>query len=259
MSTLTLRADAESILYIGRLDRDAVPDTIVGIPSGELRRMPVAIRWGTSETDVAAAQTTLAYPAWASLEGSCGVVDINADGADDVVVYFNAQASDSARAVVLLGQHALRRAAVIDLAAVPRGIQWRPFVALDLVALECVRDAAERDLSGDVSYVLRSLKLPPIEDAPGNVAIRLPETIAAFPNPASNDTRLTITGLEARRHRLELADVDGRLVWAKSFDVVTAGRLECVIDLRERAAGVYVARLVADDHVIVAYPVVVVR
>ena len=253
------------ILFVGRLDRDAWADTVVGIPTGDLRMLATAIHWGapysSNDGREDARRTRLLYPDWPRLEGSCAVEDVNNDGVDDLLLFFgDAGASDSSRAIALLGQEALRTITAIELASIRSPMQRHPFVAVDVGSVDLLVERAQRELSGVPSYRW------------GHVAVRTHDTAAAiapppilaewmalYPNPASAAATLEARRLAPGSYTVELVDMEGTIHHERRLHVERERSLSSTLDLSDQPPGLYLVRIRRAGELVASYPVVVVR
>jgi hypothetical protein len=256
---------SEMILYVGRLDPDAWPDTVYGIVTGDLRLLPTAIDWGSPYPgdrdggDVR--RTRLVYPPWEKLEGSFAVEDINADGLDDLLLFFRSSAKrDSSRAIALPGQAGLRELDSIDVGAVPRGMRRHPALALDIAAAGLAREPAERELSGQRSYRWCPARVAEADSGSGvEPPTTLREWMALYPNPATVTATFEAGRLARGEYTVSLTDIDGIVRYEGSFHVASERPISGTIDLSEQAPGLYLVVIRKDGRTITSYPVLVVH
>lgn len=259
-------ADVSHTLYVSDLDGDAIADTVLGAPTGDMRMLATTIRWGGAssiEHNSVRSQLELHYPRAARLAGSSALEDLNGDGIDDLVIVFDTCDVTSLcaqRALIIVGQKALRSADSIDVATIPIGIQWQPFVALDVVAMSLLSEPAERELSGVTSYSWRDIPLP-VKDAPdrGEVHDDLARLTALYPNPAATMATFEAGRLAPGEYVVELLDAAGHLRYARPVVVDVERAVSGTIDLGREAAGAYYVRIRSGGSVVALYPVVVVR
>jgi CubicO group peptidase (beta-lactamase class C family) len=69
----------------------------------------------------------------------------------------------------------------------------------------------------------------------------------AYPNPATEHISVDITALTARHLRLELLDMNGRLVRRALDEQLPAGQHTHLVDVSDMASGAYFLRLSGDD------------
>ncbi|MBC8144038.1 MAG: T9SS type A sorting domain-containing protein [bacterium] len=272
LAPTSLRAHDEPIvLYIGQLDADTYRDTITGVVTGDLRMLPVAIHWGATPdttrrllaedaSDDRYKRTELRYPYGDSTVGSFALEDVNIDGIADIVLFYTNERGDSTHIVAIVGQRALRDIPIIDLATITRGIQWHPFIAIDLTSVDLFREGAMREHSGAMSYSWGSIPIPARQsDERGSVAPTLGQWLQLFPNPASTQATFEAGRLSRGEYTIEVIDVNGSVESSSSIVVEAEQPLSGTVDLSAQAAGLYLVRIRSADRTVATYPVVVVR
>lgn len=261
---------ATDVLFIGHLDPDALSDTVVGVATGDLRMLPVAINWGVPASmpdgrpddgaTFSSVRTELRYPFGDSTVGSFAIEDVNADRISDVIVFYQSASSDSMRIVALIGQRALHDVMIVDMGAIPRGVQLHPFASIDITSVDLLTDASVRDLSGVLSRSWRSLDLP-VRDEPASTTppSSLADWMLLFPNPASTMATFESGRLSRGEYLVEVVDVNVSVVESRAIVVESERAVTGSVDLATHPKGMYLVRIRSGDRVVATYPVVVVR
>lgn len=256
------------VLYIGSLDHDEHPDTVVGEPRGDLRMLATAIHWGAPYSsngagEPTAQRTMLSYPRWPSLCGSVAVEDLNGDAIDDVILFYNVatpHAGDSSRALALLGQRALHDVPTIDLDAIPRSLQRHPFVALDLNAVGLLGERAMREHSGMPSHRWGSIPIPTADSIRRSVVPpALAEWLALYPNPASDAATFESRTLEPGDYSVDVVDIEGSVHYERRLLIERKQPLKGTLDLSDHPPGLYIVRIHRSGELVASYPIVIVR
>lgn len=258
--------DAFDVLYVGRLDADDIPDTILGVETAELRMLPVAIAWGSTSRPSSTAPgreagvtlTTLRYPSWERLTGSLTIEDVDADGVDDIALFYRSWSPsmrDSAHAIVLLGRAALRRPS-IDLTGTEPGDRE---LIVDIARARLLQARAVRDLSGEASHAWGRLRSDPAEP-PTSVPVESGTGwITVYPNPGATVARFEAGRLAAGEYRIEMIDIEGRVRASQQLTASTQQSVSGTFDIAELPPGSYLVRIRTGDATVVTHSMVVVR
>lgn len=231
MSTWRIRCD---------LNRDGVPDTLVGSADFNTRVTPYAVLWGRGQV------TRITLPDWCSGGASVAPADSTSlliavsgrspsSGADTVAAYLLDNQLDANSEWLLLGnaEGSVRA----------------------LVAGRELRDPAVRDISGRVGFLVD----PTVESRP---RIERPQTsgvaMRLYPNPTSGVITVELAGNIGDGVTIDVYRLDGSLVLRKSLDAI-ADRTTIEINCSLLPVGRYQARLSCDGVALADHPFTIMR
>ena len=289
----------EVILFVGHLNFDCWPDTVMGI-NRERSYLPVAIHWGRAVTryrfdatarrfDTIAADspctaapvfanrvpvTTLRYPAWTRIHGSVAFRTANPDTLSDMMLFIRGNTSGSAeerdtlRPLLIFGQLGLDTLAELDLSQIT-SFQTAPFVAMELHVGSELVEPEVRDLSGIVSYTLASLPIHVGDhstdttdeggEAPSDSVVAQPIRIRVFPNPTGVSAQLQVDSIPMGDYIVEVAGVNGLVYLHEDVTVSSSAGLFQVLDLSDVPTGYYIIRVFTGAQLYAVYPIIITR
>ncbi len=116
-------AGRESVAFIGTLNPDSTPDTLLICQLPDFSYLPSAINWGHHDTNETFRQTILYYPKLSALSGSFALDDFNNDSITDITLFIRGITIDSSgcknkyvRRYVLYGSNNMRSDSIVDFA-----------------------------------------------------------------------------------------------------------------------------------------------
>jgi hypothetical protein len=110
-----------SVLFIGKMNSDSKPDTIVVHQVANFSPLPTEIRWGKNGNGTNAKATLLYYPMLLRLRGTLTFEDINRDSIADITVFIRGEKEDTAsnitrysKSYILFGCNKMKNDTIID-------------------------------------------------------------------------------------------------------------------------------------------------
>jgi hypothetical protein len=289
----------EPILFIGNLNADCYPDTVVGDVSGGIpaRSLPAAIRWGqprriitydaatgqhdttiadssclgTIPPDRKVAVTAIHYPAWEHLSGAVAFNRVNLnDSLDDMTIFIRGTVGDSLhrtdtlRALTLFAQEGIDSLPVLDLVPIET-FQVAPFFAMELRVGSELVEPEVRDLSGMTSYVIQPVSLGVGAEhhdttiTPGDSTPAQPIRLRVYPNPTGGAAQVQVDSIPPGDYSVDVVAVNGHVYLHQEVTVSMAGTLFEILDVHTLPTGFYVVRISDDAHLLGLYPIVITR
>jgi hypothetical protein len=257
----------ESILFVGHLNFDSIPDSVYGWPDVQHHYLPHSLHWGRVASpgdSQPIAVTTITYPDWQDFTGTVAFQRMNADSVTDIIFYLWGKTGDpvhdTIRPILLFGQSSIGSLSTIDLSSVS-SFQLTPFVAMEMRTGSELVHPALRDLSGKPSYMLAPVD---VVVAPGDIQPK-PMVVGEshgelharlYPNPASAAARLEIASLPAGEYSVDIVGLDGAVLARRSVSVPASGDLLGLLDVRSLPAGYYTVRVDRGTKHVGTYPII---
>jgi hypothetical protein len=261
-----------TLLYIGNINNDCVPDTVYGNTYGHaMTWLPKVIVWGRPDTahpcpGPATAEpvysTDFIYPSYPRFSGSCSFLQINTgDEQTDLLFYLwgyndsTATEPDTGRVVVIFGQDSLARQPVVVFNSITAGFQSEPFFTQDIRLNIDLVDPEVRDLSEIESYLLLSLTPGDTSEHPPHLLTNVRDSmdVRIYPNPSLYTATLEAS-LPAGSYTARLVGINGQIYNEQTLSLQSEGRLWRNIDVSPLASGYYVVQLVRNGQVVGVYP-----
>jgi hypothetical protein len=268
----------ESILFIGHLNYDSVPDSVYGGADAQHHYLPHSLHWGRAGSPSEGhhvAVTTIRYPDWQEFTGTVAFQKMNADSVTDIIFYLWGKTGepnnlhDTIRPILLFGQPSLDSLSIIDLSSVS-SFQLTPFVAMEMRTGSEFVHPALRDLSGKPSYMLAPVDVivdpnqqPGKRTAPGDAPAAGASSgdphARLYPNPTSASARLEMAALPAGEYSVDIVSLDGAVLARRAVSVPTSGDLLGLLDVRSLPVGYYTVRVDRGAKHIGTYPIIITR
>lgn len=287
----SLVLNQQTILYIGKLNFDRFPDTLIGKQWQPFSFMPRAIRWGkkndtlTTEIDTAhyvpdslkVTESEFSYPVWKDMRGSITIDNINRDTVEDLLFVLSGISFDTVnpphykRMLAVFGQDYLDTMSVIDLSGID-SFQFHPFIALNLQPGQQLISPGHRDVSKGTSYIFPRINLP-VRDSnesdsssmngnPGSIVASVSEKnfpLRVFPNPAAYF--ITVEGLKLPEgtYYVEITNSAGILVNKQEVQVTNNGELLKRLDLHFISTGYYLLKVHTGQKLLGVYQILIIH
>jgi hypothetical protein len=287
------------VLFIGNLNDDCLPDTVVGDAASSIpaRALPAAIRWGqprriitydsttgqhdttiadsaclgTIPLDRKVAVTAIHYPAWEHLAGAVAFNRVNLDDSlDDMTLFLRGTVGDSLhrtdtlRALVVFAQQGLDTLPMLDLAPVD-AFQVAPFFAMELRVGSELVEPEVRDLSGTTSYVIQPVSLGIGAEhhdttiTSGDSIPAQPIRLRVFPNPTGGEAQVQVDSIPPGDYSVDVVAVNGHVYLHQEVSVAMAGAFFQTLDLHTLPTGFYVVRISDGGALFGLYPIIITR
>lgn len=279
VSTLTAQVPTSDVtlLYIGRINNDCVPDTVYGNSYGNaMTYLPKVIIWGRPDTAhpcpgpagvVPVYSTNFIYPSYPRFSGSCSFAQLNTgDEQTDMLFYLwgykdsTASVPDTGRAIVIFGQDSLSQLPAVAFSSIAFGFQSTPFFAQDIRLNIDIVDPEVRDLSEIESYLLLSLTPGDTSEHPPHLVTSVADSmdVRIYPNPSLYTATLEAS-LPAGSYTAKVVGINGQVYEEQSLSLQSEGRLWRNLDVGQLASGYYVVQLVRNGQVVGIYPFLIRR
>jgi hypothetical protein len=274
----------EVVLFLGYLNFDCVPDTVVGIADENLQYIPRYILWGTwdslaanpcvpSDTSYHRPKfdtTYIDYPAWRNLGVTLATISYNVDTLTDLVFHIRGQDGDTlaphdtVRAIAIFGQRALDTLASIAPAGIGGFLQTVPYFAIEMRIGSQLVQPDTRDLSGRESFVMATSTVSVMGGgSPGpyiaDIENESSAAVRIYPNPATNTTKLEAKPIAPGQYDVEVIAVNGQVERRQKISVDQSGELLRILDLSSLPNGYYVLRLLSSQKLVGTYPILITR
>ncbi|MBK9247188.1 MAG: T9SS type A sorting domain-containing protein [Ignavibacteria bacterium] len=247
-----------SISFIGHLNTDAYPDTLIAKHEGNNVHLPHLIRWGQLSKNLGRRTTVYIYPSnWKEFQGSFFVDHINIDTIADIVfilrgkLQVNESLQDTSLFLTILGGEPIVKDTVLSIdklqfseATLSQNVEMKKGIMLI--------DEANRTFSGGKSYKIAKINTAKLEIKNTDNRIMDQPTLSAstpkvtiYPNPGQATITAQFTGIAVGEYSLDLMDVVGIDIHKYPFEVTAKGAntYSLQLDVTLFPTGVYVLRL----------------
>jgi hypothetical protein len=266
-----------TLLYIGRINNDCVPDTVYGNTYGHaMTWLPKVIVWGRPDTAHPCPgpatvepvySTDFIYPSYPRFGGSCSFLQVNTgDEQTDMLFYLwgykdsTSSEPDTGRVLVIFGQDSLARVPTVVFSSITSGFQSVPFFAQDIrLGIDLVEPQV-RDLSSVESYLLLPITAGDTSSHPPHLVtdVRDSMDVRIYPNPSLYTATLEAS-LPAGSYTARVVGINGQVYSAQDLALQSEGRLWRNLDVSGLASGYYVVQLVRNGQIIKIYPFLIRR
>lgn len=280
------------VIYIGKLNFDTYPDTVIGKRWQQFMYMPTVIRWGikndTLPPEIDSAhyvpdslkvfESEIKYPVWKDIRGNITFDNINKDSVQDLLFAISGISYDTVnpvsykRIIAVFGQDYLDTMHVIDISTID-SFQIHPFIALNLQPGNQLISPDRRDVSKGTSYILPRINLP-VRDTTstdsttinnggsGELISGVEENnyrLRVYPNPAAYFITIEALKLLEGIYFVEITNSAGHLVNKQKVEVQSNGELLQKLDLRSIATGYYMIKLHTNQSLLGVYQILVIH
>lgn len=277
------------VIYIGNLNFDRYPDTVLGKQWQQFSYMPTVIRWGQKHDTITVAidsfhyvpdslkvpQSEIKYPVWGNMKGNISFEKINKDTIMDMMLAFTGVSLDTVpqkykRILAVFGQDYLDTMHIIDISGID-SFQVHPFIALNLLPGQQLISPGQRDISKGTSYILPRLNFPvrdtsgdstAMHSTPGSLVSGVAEkshSFRVYPNPAAYFITVEAVTLPQGTYFIEINNSAGLLVSKQEVQVPSNGELLRRLDLRSIATGYYLLKIRTNEKMLGAYQILVIH
>ena len=260
-----------SIDFIGSINSDCRPDTIIALGKDSRNLIPSIIVWGNSRQNndipdsLEKVYTKIVYPTWDNLKVRLNPMKINNDTITDLLIIVwgrlpldSTHYKDTATAVIIFGKKYLDTLAEIHISEID-SMTLSPFVAMKLPLGVALSNCAIRDYSHIPSYKVNNVNIDTNVFTRPSEVNALIQSVKVYPNPAVYYANIELSNFASGDYNAELYSSYGEKITSQSISLTSQGDITRNIDLSNIATGYYMLKLFAGSKPIGSYQIIVVK
>lgn len=267
------------ILYVGKVDNDCIPDTIIGEKRSRTVTTIQSIRWGIGKCNEPTEPkkhpphyypvTLFNYPDWQLKQSSSFFTNLNNDSLIDIGITIkgtinnDTSSKDTTALLLIFGQSKLKEQPFIIINDIHDNM--RQFKAKKWKKGTDLTDAKVRDNSGRTSYKLPHYDTDYSKDDKEDKTFTLNAqeiqysdlSMTLYPNPAAHFVQIELKEVLPGNYQVDFYTTNAELIASKEFYCGSKEDIIQNIDVDKISSGMYVARLYHNGLLVSSYPFIV--